>query len=497
MKLYLSIILLIPLKLYCQEITVPLEKHNYSKVTSYSEITEFVKDLAKKSNLVKIDSIGKSVDGRNLYAIKISSSEFGKDKSKVKVLFLAQQHGNEQSGKEGSLLLAKELLKSENLFLFDKLDIAIIPQMNPDGSEANRRRNSNKIDLNRSHLILTEPELIALHNFFDKYLFEVTMDVHEYYPYGEDAEKFGFRRNFDEQLGIPTNINVSAKIRDLANTKFVPFAKKYLSDKGFSFFVYSPGGPPDNGYVRRSTFDINDGRQSFAIENTFSFIQEGLNGKDDLIDNIKHRAEGQMTGMRGLVEFTYNNQKEIKNLVKSEREKLIYPKKDEKVAIQLVHAQDGSKLDMPLMSYKSNTDSVFVINDFRPIVKSLFEVSKPVGYLIPRNQKDLVAWVQRHNLRTESFKNSKKYRIENYLVASIDSIDFEGETVINPMLELKDGQNSISSDDYLFVPTNQLKGNLIVTALEPKSMLGLATYKKFNYLIKPKEFFPVLRVVRK
>ncbi len=38
---------------------------------------------------------------------------------------------------------------------------------------------------------------------------------------------------------------------------------------------------------------------------------------------------------------------------------------------------------------------------------------------------------------------------------------------------------------------------MIVQALEPKSMLGLATYKQFEHLLKEGESFPVLRVVNK
>lgn len=496
MRLLLVIILTIPLNIYSQVIVTPLEKNNYSKVTSYKEITEFIKELAKKSNLIKVDTIGKSAQGRNLYVIKFSTSEFGMDKSKIKILFLAQQHGNEQSGKEGSLLLTQVLLKSENSYLFNKLDIAIIPQMNPDGSEVDKRRNGNKVDLNRSHLILFEPELIALHNLFDKYQFEVTMDVHEYYPF-DDSDELGFRRNFDEQIGVNTNINVAKGLRDLGNNEFFPFIKKYLNDRNFTTHIYSPGDLTGKGYVRHSTFDINDGRQSFGIENTFSFIQEGLNGKDKPEDNIKHRAEGQMTGMRGLIEFSYTHQSEIKKLVKSEREKLLNPKKKEVIAIQLAHDQDGRKLNMPVLSKHSNADSIIVVKDYRPIVKSLNEVTKPTGYLIPKQQKDLVAWAERQNLTITTFKESKKYKIEQYLISSIDSIDFEGENVVNPAvigIELKE---KISFDDYIFIPTIQLKGNLIVIALEPKSMLGLVTYKNFAYLLKPKENYPILRVVER
>ncbi|MDZ7762884.1 MAG: hypothetical protein U5K00_00445 [Melioribacteraceae bacterium] len=47
-------------------------------------------------------------------------------------------------------------------------------------------------DLNRNHLILTEPETIGLHKLFNEYHFEVTMDVHEYYPFGKSAEEYGY-----------------------------------------------------------------------------------------------------------------------------------------------------------------------------------------------------------------------------------------------------------------------------------------------------------------
>jgi murein tripeptide amidase MpaA len=132
--------------------------------------------------LIKSEVLTKSVEGRELFVVYFSKDGFGKDKSKIKVLIFAQQHGNEQSGKEGALLLVAELLKPENQYLFDKIDFALVPQMNPDGSEKNQRRNGNSLDLNRNHLILTEPETIGLHNLFNKYLFEVTMDVHEYAP---------------------------------------------------------------------------------------------------------------------------------------------------------------------------------------------------------------------------------------------------------------------------------------------------------------------------
>ncbi|MBK7379069.1 MAG: hypothetical protein IPJ03_08690 [Ignavibacteriales bacterium] len=494
-KIIFFVFILTAVNMFSQSILTPLQKSDYKKITSHVELSQFIKEIDEKTDLIKSEVMTKSVEGKELFAVYFSKDGFGKDESKIKVLIFAQQHGNEQSGKEGALLLINELLKPENQYLFDKIDFVLVPQMNPDGSEKNQRRNGNSMDLNRNHLILTEPETIGLHKLFNKYLFEVTMDVHEYAPYGDEYREYGYRHNDDEELGVNTNINIDEKIRTMQKKVYLPYIEKYFKDRNFSYFEYSPGGPPELDYIRHSTFDINDGRQSLGIQNTFSFIQEGLNGKDVYVDNIKHRAEGQMTGMLGLLEFAYNHKDEIKNLVKTEREKLISNKVSDKVAIQLDHFADGSKLELPLLSYYSNKDTVVTVSDYRPIVKSIYDVVRPKGYLVPKSLKEIVDWADRHELNYSDYKKSDDDKIEQYFISGIDSMDFERDIIVNPTGEADPIKNDLCETDYIFIPVNQLRNNMIVIALEPKSELGLVTYKQFEHLLKKGEIFPILRLV--
>ena len=81
------------------------------------------------------------------------------------------------------------------------------------------------------------------------------------------------------------------------------------------------------------------------------------------------------------------------------------------------------------------------------------------------------------------------------MINSIDSIDFEGDITVDPMITLKEPVKLPSDRDFIFIPTAQLKGNMIVLALEPKSMLGLATYEKYSHLIISGKPFPVFRVI--
>ena len=488
--------LIISINILAQELKTPAEQTNFQKVSSYTELSDFVMQLDKASDLLSVEVIGQSAENRNLYALKFSSTEFGKDPSKIKVLFFAQQHGNEQSGKEGALLLAASLLKPENRYLFDRIDFALIPQMNPDGAEANKRRNGNDADLNRNHMIMTEPETQALHKFFDKYLFEASMDVHEYSPFGEDWIAVGYRKNAQVTLGTTTNVNVSQDIRDYSNQVAFPFVMDFLKNHGYSSFVYCPGGPPGVDYIRHSTFDINDGRQSLGIQNTFSFIQEGMNGTDTYIENLSVRAASQMTGMRGMLEFIYRNSSKIKSMVAAGRKQLLNPGIKEKVSIQSDHFSNGKSLQLPVLSYSTNSDTVVEVKDYRPVVKSILDVEKPLGYLIPRSNAELMNWINLQSLIFTDFKPSGRQTFKQYFVNSIDSIDFERDIIVNPKVEVREVK-SPAALEYVFVPIKQLKGNMIIQALEPQSELGLVTYKSYAHLLKEGSVFPVIRVENK
>lgn len=479
-----------------QQLETPLEKSNYKKLSSYSEMADYLKIVSENSSLIKIFTIGKTAEDRDIFACKISSSEFNKDTSKIKVMIFAQQHGNEHSGKEAALILLKNICEKKLNYLFDKIDLLLIPQVNPDGAEKNKRRNGNDVDLNRNHLILTEPETIALHKLFDEYLPEATLDVHEYYPYTEEWKNFGYYKNYDVQVGSITNINVSERIRNFSKEVFLPYILDYLDSFNFSCHEYIVGGPPEKELIRHSTFDINDGRQSFGIQNTFSFIQEGINGKEQNTDNIKRRAESQARGIIGFLEFIYKNKDELKTMISIERNKLRTNELKESVSIQLKHINNNEVLKLKLLSVYSKQDTMIEVNNYHSTVSSHYDVVKPSGYLISKQMFDVVNWLKRQNITFSSFIKNNEDTIEQYSISEIDSIDFEGDKIMSPITKTNIVTTEVIDTNYFFVPINQLKSNLIVMALEPKSMLGLATYKEFSYLIKNDQSFPFLRVIR-
>jgi len=93
------------------------------------------------------------------------------------------------------------------------LDLILVPRVNPDGAEMGTRRNANKMDLNRNHVILSEPESSALHQLFLEWKPEVTLDIHEYNAVSKTWISHGMMKDAEEMLGAVSNLNISEKIR--------------------------------------------------------------------------------------------------------------------------------------------------------------------------------------------------------------------------------------------------------------------------------------------
>jgi hypothetical protein len=119
----------------------------YDMVEKLDSIVNFYPDITKKF------SIGESVNGRELWVLKISDNP-EIDEAEPEVRFIGIIHGNEPIGCELLLYISDTLTSSYgndmNLTdLVDNREIFIIPMINPDGRKLGSRYNANGEDLNR------------------------------------------------------------------------------------------------------------------------------------------------------------------------------------------------------------------------------------------------------------------------------------------------------------------------------------------------------------
>ena len=106
--------------------------------TEYNSMMAFLNQIDRSSCQVTMEIFRKSVSGRDLAVLYFSHGPFaGNRDKKPLVLIFCQQHGDEPSGKEAALLLAKALL-SRNSKILDHLDILLIPSINPAATTVNQ-----------------------------------------------------------------------------------------------------------------------------------------------------------------------------------------------------------------------------------------------------------------------------------------------------------------------------------------------------------------------
>ncbi|XP_074039541.1 carboxypeptidase D svr [Leptinotarsa decemlineata] len=131
----------------------------------YEEMISFMIQYHKLyPNITRLNSIGTSVQGRELLVFVISSTPDKHVPGKPEFKYVANMHGNEVVGKELLLVLIKYLcerygIDSRITSLLDTTRIHLLPSMNPDGYEISKegdpssllgRNNAHDYDLNRN-----------------------------------------------------------------------------------------------------------------------------------------------------------------------------------------------------------------------------------------------------------------------------------------------------------------------------------------------------------
>ena len=253
------------------------------------------------------------------------------DEGKLKLLMYAQQHGNEPSGKEAAIAFARDIATGEFEDFLQNVDLYLIPQINPDGSEMRQRQNASGMDLNRAHLTLSTPEIVALHSVFNEHMPEVTLDIHEYGFASSSWVRAGMYKDFGQQIDGLTNANMSLKLREYVWERVIPTLKERLAPRNVQLHRYLVVGDPAERF-RHSTAALNDGRNSMGIYNSLSFLIEGRNGAT-VEENIRERARQQLETMKAFAAFFSENAAEVKGMVKVERGKLRGDRADPSVAL--------------------------------------------------------------------------------------------------------------------------------------------------------------------
>ncbi|XP_059223641.1 carboxypeptidase M isoform X2 [Stomoxys calcitrans] len=168
--------------------------HNHEELTRFLRATS-----ARYPNLTALYSIGKSIQGRELWVLVVSSSPYEHMLGKPDVKYVGNIHGNEPVGRELLLHLIQYLVSSYETdqyvkWLLDNTRIHIMPSMNPDGYAVSKegtcdggqgRYNARGFDLNRNfpdyfkqNNKRGQPETDAVKDWISKIQFVLSGSLH-------------------------------------------------------------------------------------------------------------------------------------------------------------------------------------------------------------------------------------------------------------------------------------------------------------------------------
>jgi hypothetical protein len=467
--------------------SAPVERSGFTSLTSYDSLQSFLGEINRYPGF-HVEQIATTRKGRALNVVRVSDPGQPPGAKRLRILLFAQQHGDEPSGKEALTMLLARCASGELKGLLSAIELFIVPQMNPDGAELRQRRTSDSIDLNRNHVILTSPETRALHELFFKILPEVTLDLHEYGSFSKSWRDSGFIKRGDVQLGMLTNLNSSAALKKYQHENVYPFISRQMAQAGYTFHEYIVGSPAE--YIRHSTTEINDGRQSFGILNTLSFIQEGRQWKT-ITDSLKRRTLSQLTSVEGLLAFCATNADTIGLMVEAERRSLA-ESAGRTFVLRMEHFPGEEIMQIPVALFPSGKDSTWTVRPYRNVVRPLAVTTIPSQYGIMREATDILEVLERHHVLTRVLDREAIVRATIFAVDSVGTEIVEEDSIPRMFVNEQHADLTMRPGDVI-VPTSQWAALQIATILEPVSVWGLAKYPAFARLLREKKY-PVFRI---
>ena len=251
-----------------------IQAMDWQSYPTYSQYDSIMRNFASAyPSLCHLDTIGKSINGKYVLALKISDNP-SLNEDEPKVFYSSTIHGDETGGFVLMLHFADYLLKNYNLDtrvknLVDNLEIWINPLANPDGtygtgnaiSSSSTRYNANGYDLNRNFPDPVTPytssnieqkETIDMVRFMRKHRFVISANFHA----------------GDEVVNYPWDYFYNKKSKYHADNTWFKSISRAFAD---TVHVYGPAGymtELDNGITFGADwYSITGGRQDFITWN--------------------------------------------------------------------------------------------------------------------------------------------------------------------------------------------------------------------------------------
>ncbi|MFD6207154.1 M14 family metallopeptidase [Peribacillus sp. NPDC060253] len=474
--------------------------------TSQEEMIGYIKSLTRKNKNIQVRTIGKSTEGRDIPMLLFSkdSKKLKNDTHKPLIWIQGQIHGNEPAAGESTLVLAQWLAEGKLGDVLDKVNIAIVPRVNPDGSYQFKRYTSNDMDANRDYLKVEYPEVQTIHQSIDEYEPEVILDVHEYTVNPAPLKKVGANgsiSSYDLLISSAKNLNIPEQLRKASDELLLPHVFKTLDKEKLSYHDYYTLDTSDEGVLTATegSTEARIGRNALGLKNTMTYLIEtrGINiGRAD----FKRRVFAQATAQAAFIKTAAEQANKVKKAVKqaenevvqkgrkvNDKDKIVITSENKLIKNQKLTVVDlaNAKLADTSIDWVDSTEA------YPTLVRD-----RPTAYILPPEYKDIAKKLQLLGVEVKKLKKSMKVSVESYRVKDLKvSTELEsGHSTREVTTAVTSKKRDIPKGSYVF-DMAQPDANFISLALEPE---GIDSYVTFNFIPADKgKELPIYRYMQK
>jgi hypothetical protein len=507
------------------------ELTNYEETTRYEEVLRFIAELQKRSPLIRLESFGKSEEGRMLPLMIISDSPMSQPRDaratgKTVVFIMANIHAGEVEGKEAMLHLSRRILFGDLRPLLSKLIILIAPIYNADGNEKininNRtaqngpiagvgvRENSKGYDLNRDYMKLDSPEAQSLVNLCNRWDPHLTVDLHT-----TNGSYHGYHLTYSQ----PLNPNTNAGILSYHRNKMLPAITKAML-KIHKFRTYYYGNFPR--FTNLPTPGEKTRWEAFSHQPRIGQNYHGLRNRLTILSEaysyltFKRRVEVTESFVEEIFKYAAANAAEIYQLTKRADEETVRKFLSNEIIEQGVAFEmrplpksvdiligDVVKVKNP----RSGKDMTAMVEDkFKPlrmddygVFAATKSVTAPRAYIF-KPEKDLqvvIAKLLQHGIAVEELTAPLSADVDVFTIGSVTRAQraFQNHREMKITGEYKKERITFPAGT-ISVRTAQPLGLLVCYLLEAESDDGLVDWNFFDAYLETGKTFPVYKVMQ-
>jgi hypothetical protein len=449
-----------------KDLRTQAELSGWKEYTSHENMWTYLQAVQARSTEVRLGTYGETHQGRALPYLIYSRPTVTQPweawaLNKPVIVLAANVHGGERTLRESVLVLVRELAErgSDANRLLDDLVVIVVPQINPDGFEADpnpTRGNAWGLDLNRDYAKLEQPEIQSyVQNIILKWAPHVFID-------GHNGGAFPYNLNYQ----CHSHAAPDPRITLLCDQQIFPAINKRLEAEGFKAWYYQNGNEKE---WRTGGFEMRIGRNYGGFANSVGILFESPGGQP-----MEQAVRAGLLGYKAVVEWSRSSKATLVETIARARRETIEKgeKPGDQFAVRVRYEAEDYPVNYLIGVGQGAERKIQEVKGARLIKKPVPTIlrQRPYAYVLPREATEAVALLRRHGITVETLQQSTPMRVQAYTIGNVSysQVYNHAATVQVEVKDVIDVDRTFPAGTYV-VRTAQMQGRVAAQLLEAES----------------------------